>query len=150
MSEIRIETLHPIRAAHFHAFSQTPEDDAWKKAASWAESRGLLGETPTRVFGRNNPPPSPGKKEYGYEFFLELEPGLKEEEGVRIEKLPGGRCAVLACEGVEHLPETWRRLYDWVTTNGKKVADHGLEEHLNPGEPDVSRLEFDLWLPVEE
>lgn len=149
MSEIMIKTLQPIRAAYFHAFSETPEDDAWKKAAAWAEPRGLLGKTPTRVFGRNNPPPSAGKKEYGYEFFVELEPGSEAEE-VRIEELSGGPCAVLGCEGVEQLPDAWRRLYDWVTASGRKVADHGLEQCLNPGEADANKLKFDLWLPIEE
>ena len=149
--DVRIVRLDPMRVASVRAISDEPEHEAWLKLQEWAEPRGLLDDLEKHpVFGFNNPNPSPDRKEYGYEFFLELKPSFEAEEGIQIEKLPGGQCAVLACKGVEHLPDSWTRLYGWVTDSGRKVADHGLEECLNPGEQDVSRLEFDLWLPVEE
>lgn len=151
VNEVRVETLAPARTARFHAFSATPEDDAWNKVKTWAEPRGLLREDmKTRVFGRNNPPPSPGKEEYGYEFFIELEPRIEPGADVETVEINAGPCAVVACLGVENLPEAWRRIYQWVHDSNYEVADHGLEQNLTPNEVAVSRLAFDLWLPIKE
>lgn len=40
--KIRLERLKTLRTAYFHALSDNPEEDAWKKAKKWAEQKGLL------------------------------------------------------------------------------------------------------------
>jgi DNA gyrase inhibitor GyrI len=149
MNEVRVETLAPARTARFHALSASPENDAWNKVRAWVDPRGLLNDdSHKRVFGRNSPPPSPEEEEYGYEFFIELEPGFEPSDDVEVTEIPGGLCAVVACRGVQNLPEAWRRLYQWVEDSEYEVSDHGLEQNLTPNELSVSELSFDLWLPI--
>jgi len=53
--KVRIERLEPMRAAHIHVLSETPEADAWKKMVAWDKPKGLL-EKGARVLGRNTYP----------------------------------------------------------------------------------------------
>lgn len=151
MKEVRIKKLENMQAAYFHAFSESPEEDAWRKLKDWAEPRGLLKDAKKhRVFGRNNPPPSPGEKAYGYEFFIVVDPDAESMDDAEVKEIPGSPCAVLACKGVQNLQEAWGRLYKWVRDSNHEVTAHGLEEHLDPLETSLEKLPFDLWLPIEE
>jgi hypothetical protein len=70
---IRIITLPAMRVGSFYAFSSSPETDAWNKAVCWEKSHGNWQEPPTtRIFGFNNPDPSAGSPNYGYEFWLTI------------------------------------------------------------------------------
>ena len=70
---VQVIELEPMRVASVRAFSTQPEADAWKKMRAWAEPQGLLEDyTKHPVFGFNNPDPSPGQKEYGYEFWMRM------------------------------------------------------------------------------
>ena len=40
--KIRLERLKTLRTTYFHALSDNPEEDAWKKAEKWVEQKGLL------------------------------------------------------------------------------------------------------------
>jgi hypothetical protein len=39
--EVRLERLPAMRVAHVHAFSESPEEDAWRKMEAWAGPLGL-------------------------------------------------------------------------------------------------------------
>ena len=77
---VRIEKLEPMTVASSRAFSESPEPQAWEQLRAWAEPKGLLDDVEKHpVFGFNNPSPSPGSKEYGYEFWIGVGPDIEPE-----------------------------------------------------------------------
>lgn len=111
--DVRLERLPAMRAAHVHVFSESPEEDAWRKMEAWAEPRGLLGEgARTRIFGRNTYPtdePEPN----GYEFFLTVGPDAEAGGEIDIGEIPGGLYAVLGFRRLDNIGEAWERMWDW-------------------------------------
>jgi len=68
---VRIVNLEPMRVASFHGFGPSPEHLAIQKLADWAAPRGyLVDRKQHRIFGFNNPNPSHGSPNYGYELWL--------------------------------------------------------------------------------
>jgi len=64
--DIRVVKLPPMRVACVNGFGEEPEGMAFDKMKAWAETHNLLcGEY--RLFGYNNPDPSPGSPNYGYD-----------------------------------------------------------------------------------
>lgn len=147
--DVRIVTLPPMRVASVRVVSEHPEDDAWRALASWAEPLGLLADPLAHpVFGFNNPNPSPGIQEYGYEFWLQVGPTIEASGPVTITDVPGGRFAVLRHRGYPE-PDVWRQLWDWTTAQGFEWSgSHELERMLTP--PGSAAPEFDLYLPIAE
>ena len=83
--EVRIEELEPMLVASVRVVSESPELDAWEKMSSWAGAKGLLGNTAEHpVYGFNNPSPSPGRKEYGYEFWIKVPDDIESEGEIEI------------------------------------------------------------------
>ena len=73
--DVRIVTLAPMRVASFYGFGPSPEFVAWEKLMAWSRPKGMLdGPTQARIFGFNNPNPSAGSPNYGYEFWIEVDP----------------------------------------------------------------------------
>ena len=69
--DFRIVQLEPLRVASAHGFGEGPETLAWDKLTAWARERGLWQDgTSRRFFGFNNPDPSPGSPNYGYETWM--------------------------------------------------------------------------------
>ena len=61
--DVRIVKLEPMRVASAHALGESPEHDAIEKLIAWAKPKGLLEDPEKhRVFGFNNPDPSPGSR----------------------------------------------------------------------------------------
>ena len=150
--DVRLERLPAMRAAHVHVFSESPEEDAWRKIEAWAEARGLLGEgAGTRIFGRNTYPtdePEP----YGYEFFLTVGPDAEAGGEIDIGEIPGGLYAVLGFRRLDNIGEAWERMWDWI---GGRKYDHvgwcnGYEENLTSLEKDPNKWVFDLWVQLKE
>lgn len=159
--EVKIVKLEPMHVASVRAISATPEHDAWERMCSWAEPRGLLediGKHP--VFGFNNPNPSPGQKEYGYEFWIRVEPDTQPSGDVKIKKFQGGLYAVTTCKLKEEMEseffkkegylESWKNIVDWVKSSKYKCGKHQCLEKAH--EPGVSEDELilDLYCPIEE
>ena len=159
--QVEIVQLEPMTVASIQAISKTPEDDAWKKMVAFAEPKGLLKDLKKNpIFGFNNPNPSAGKEEYGYEFWILIDPDMKMEEGVTKKKFDGGLYAVTRCNLAkeaastflqEHgMLESWANLSEWFKTSGYKKGKHQwLEKSLNPNKPDED-LQLDLHLPIEK
>ena len=57
--DVRVVTLPSMRVACINGFGEAPEGLAMEKMRVWAQSRNLLVR-PYRLFGYNNPDPSPG------------------------------------------------------------------------------------------
>ena len=101
MSElnVRIVKLGPLRVASVLGYGKEPEDIAWKKLAAFAQAHGLFENLDQhRVFGFNNPSPSPGSPNYGYEFWITVDPALEAEGEVEIKAFSGGLYAVARCQ----------------------------------------------------
>ena len=82
---VRIVKLEPMRVASFHGFGTSPEHQAAENLIAWAGPKGLLDAGGKhRIFGFDNPCPSPGSPNYGYEFWITIEPHVKPEEAIEI------------------------------------------------------------------
>jgi DNA gyrase inhibitor GyrI len=155
--QVRIVKLEPRRAVRFHGFGSSPESAAWEKLEAWAKPRGLLDWSEEhRVFGFDNPIPSPGSPNYGYEFWLTVDPAEVEGEEVEVTELPGGghRYAVMRCEvkgdDPDVIPAAWKRLVAWHEASPYREARHQwLEEHISVDEPGEDFV-LDLYLPIAE
>jgi effector-binding domain-containing protein len=161
--KIKLEKVKSMRAAYFHALSEAPEDDAWKKAESWANEKGLLKkDSDTRIFGRNTYP-TKDPEPHGYGYFITITPNITINEDISIRIIPGGLYAVSSCEGVEQIGENWANLWEWVDESeyefigeikGGFGYELGFEEHLNwysaIVEKSENKLLFNLMLQLEE
>jgi len=153
---IRMITLSPFRVASVYGFGAQPESEALQKLQAWAGPRGFLdrpGEH--RTFGFNNPSPSPGSPNYGYEIWITVGPEVQASGDVEIKDFPGGLYAVLKWDGMgdpnESIPAAWMQLEKWRESSSYQMGSHQwLEEHL----PAVSGADndfcLDLYMPIAE
>lgn len=151
--DVSIVTLEPMRVASVRAVSESPETDAWKKMRAWAELKGLLEDPEAHpVFGFNNPDPSPGQKEYGYEFWIRIGPDIKPEGEIQVKDFAGGLYAVTPCrveDPFKDIPKTWEKLAEWVKSSKYKFGTHQwLEKHV--WEAPYEELVLDLYCPIEK
>ena len=152
--DVRISTLEPMRVVSFHAFGPSPELDAAAKLVEWAKPKGFLDEPKKhRIFGFNNPNPSTGTPNYGYEFWIQLEPDTEVEKGVSVKEFEGGLYAVTRSYGIENITATWMKLAEWVENNSKYRygTQQILEEHVGPFPFEVSEdFTLDLYCSIKE
>ena len=153
MSElkVRIVQLDALRVVSAHGFGESPEGQAWDTLLTWARPKGLLDDlAAVRFFGFNNPNPSPGSPNYGYDQWMSVGPDVEAEGEVEIKEVSGGLYAVARCEGLDNIGPTWKGLVTWFEDSPYKKAHHQwLEELLSP--PDVQQPDdyiFDLYLPI--
>ncbi len=150
--QVRIVELEPMRVACAHAYSASPELDAWDKLIGWAKPKGLLDDPDThRIFGFNNPDPSPGSTNYGYEFWIVVGPEVAPEGEIKIKDFSGGLYAVTRCTGVENIGPTWKQLVMWAKESNHAHAHHQwLEEHIGPADVPIDEEKFvlDLYMPI--
>jgi len=143
-----------MRVAYVMAISETPERDAWDKMLAWAEPKGLLNDLEKHpVFGFNNPSPSPDRKDYGYEFWIRVDPGIEPEGEIELKDFEGGEYAVITCKLIGDplgtVPGIWMKLWEWVQTSQHTMRKvHELEKLRNPLESEEDMM-VDLYLPVE-
>ena len=146
--KIELIRLEPMRVASAWAFGPNPEEMAWQKLTTWATPLGLL--TPEhRIFGFNNPNPSAGSPNYGYEYWITVAPDVTPGDGVRIVEALGGLYAVLYADVsgnyYETIPAAWQRLDSCVAASVYRHGSHQwLEEHSIDGIP------FAFYYPVVE
>lgn len=152
--DVRISTLEAMRVASFHAFGPSPELDAAAKVVDWAKPRGFLDEPEKhRIFGFNNPNPSTGTPNYGYEFWIQIEPDTKVEKEVSVKEFEGGLYAITRSVGIENITATWMKLAEWVENNSKYSygSREMLEEHVGPFPFEVSEdFTLDLYCSIKE
>lgn len=159
--EVKIVKLEPMRVASVCAISKTPEHDAWEKMRAWAEPKGLLEDIERHsVFGFNNPNPSSDREDYGYEFWIRVEPDIKPEGDVEVKEFEGGLFAVTTCKLKEEIEseffqkegylESWKKIVDWVKSSKYKFGKRQcLEKAHDPGASD-EELILDLYCSIEE
>ncbi|UCF28075.1 MAG: GyrI-like domain-containing protein [Chloroflexota bacterium] len=152
MSElpVRIVKLEPMTIASTYGFGEQPEIEAWEKLLSWAREKGLNLKD-HRFFGFNNPNPSPGSPNYGYEQWITVKKDEKPAEGIEIKEFSGGLYAVTRCEGLQHITEIWKQLAIWREESKYLEAPHQwLEECFTPEATRIEDYVFDLYAPIAE
>ncbi len=152
--EIRIVNLTEMRVASVLGYGTQPEDQAWKKLTAWAQPKGLM-DAAHRIFGFNNPSPSPGSPNYGYEFMIVIGPDVEADGEVEIKTFPGGLYAVARCEVTadpsDQIPAAWQALVLWREQSQYKGASHQwLEEHIETSNLPEGQFTLDLYLPIAE
>jgi DNA gyrase inhibitor GyrI len=152
---VKIVKLEPTLAASVYGFGPNPEGQAWSKLEAWAGPRGYFKDPEKhRIFGFNNPSPSPASPNYGYELWMTVDPAEEPEGDVRIIYFAGGLYAVLRLEQIDApytaIPKGWEDLYAWVEDSPYSFASHQWleEDHRRPGITPESEWCMDLHLPV--
>jgi hypothetical protein len=139
-----IREVATSQAARFHAFSSSPEEKAWAAMEGWAGPKGyLVKDAPVEIYGYNNPNPSAGSPNYGYEFLVVAEDLSGAPEVVT---LTGGKYLIAPFEGDDPttLAEAWKALVEQAERDGHSHGTHQwLEKHTPPG------LNITLYLPIQ-
>ena len=153
--EIRIVSLPPLRVACVNGFGDSPEGQAFDKMRNWAREHDLLGK-PYRTFGYNNPDPTPGSPNYGYDVWISVDASIQGDDVATILDFPGGLYAVLRVEikdDFDQIGAGWKRLVTWREGSRYHHGTHQwLEEHIGPLEAMGGGQPFtlDLHLPIRE
>lgn len=147
--EVTIRRLEPMRMACTSGFGPSPEAIAMDQMHAFIKAKGIDPKT-IRWFGFNNPSPSPGSPNYGYDVWITVGPEVSADDEVKILEFGGGLYAVTHCVGAFNLPEAWQQLVQWREDSPYQQAHHQwLEELHNFMETDPEKLVFDIYLPVE-
>jgi DNA gyrase inhibitor GyrI len=152
---VQIVKLPPMRVACVNGFGEGPEDKAFAKMKAWAATHNLLGK-PYRLFGYNNPDPSPGSPNYGYDVWITVDESVQADNEARIIDFPGGLYAVTRIEVKDpwaDIPGTWQKLVKWMENSKYHHGRHQwLEEHIGPIDDMGGEQPFtlDLHLPIKE
>lgn len=152
---VRIINLPPMRVACINGFGDSPEGMAFDKMKSWAAAHKLL-EKPYRLFGYNNPDPSAGSPNYGYDVWITVDGAVQADGEARIIDFAGGLYAVTHVEvdnpGAD-IPAAWQQLVKWMEASKYHHGHHQwLEEPLGPldGMGGEQPFTLDLYLPIAE
>jgi DNA gyrase inhibitor GyrI len=153
--DVRIVKLPPLRVACVNGFGEGPEGQAFEKMEAWAKAHHLL-EKPYRLFGYNNPDPSPGSPNYGYDVWITVDESVQADSETRIIEFPGGLYVVTRLEvgnPGDDIPRTWQSLIKWMEASKYRHGRHQwLEEHIGPLGDMTGDQPFilDLYLPIAE
>jgi len=150
--DVRIVKLPPMRVACINGFGEGPEGQAFDKMKTWAQAHNLLGKQ-YRLFGYNNPDPSPGSPNYGYDVWITVDESVQADGEARIIDFPGGLYAVARVLPGEQIGATWQMLVKWREANKYHHGKHQwLEEHIGPLDEMGGEQPFtlDLHLPIAE
>lgn len=158
MNELEVIIVHlkPMRFASVYGFGPEPETIAWGKLNAYAEPKGFLDDPEGhRIFGFNNPDPSKGSPNYGYELWIEVGLDVQPEGEVRIQGFEGGMYAVTRCPvlggNYDVIGQTWKKLVAWREDSKYKGSNHQWLEKTVPttGLKD-GEFVLDLYLPIAE
>jgi DNA gyrase inhibitor GyrI len=144
-------TLPPMRVAAVRVFAREPEKLAWITLLAWArEHRFARDFTRHRFFGFNNPDPTPGRLEYGYEQWMTVGPAVRSSSGIQVKLFSGGRFLATRCDGLQQIMTCWQDLFRWCQHHPctPEFERQYLEECLTPAATRPEEFVFQLLLPV--
>ncbi len=154
MSELKVDivTLKPMRVISALGFGAEPEGIGSQKISEFGIKKGLFKEgEPQGTFGFNNPDPSPGSPNYGYEIWLPIGPKVEPEGDLRIIDFRGGLYAVTNFTGLANIGQVWGELVKWREASKYRHGNHQwLEELLVSPDTPLDEYEFNLYLPISE
>lgn len=156
--EVRIVHLDPMRVASAYGFGSSPENTSSEKLYAWMQQTGLDKDLKQhRFFGFNNPSPTPGSPNYGYEQWITVSPGSEAHGEISVKDVPEGLYAVSRC-ALRDIGQAWQALVAWCEDSPYHMGESQcLEECLTPevlffGPPSGTEFEdaavFDLYLPI--
>ena len=150
--EVKIIKLKPMRMMSAYGFGPEPEGIAFEKISAFAQSKGLIKEgAPPGTFGFNNPNPSEGSPNYGYEIWLPVSPDVEPEGDLRIISFDGGLYATTTFQGLQNIGQVWGELVKWRENSTYKCGNHQwLEEPLVWGDLPIEEWIFTIYLPIME
>jgi DNA gyrase inhibitor GyrI len=152
-AEVRIVRLEPVYVASSLGFGPNPEELAWNQLLEWIKQSGLSNKIAGhRFLGFNNPSPSVGSPNYGYEQWVTVDIGTQGAQGIALKEFRGGLYAVARCK-LAVITDAWKALIVWRESSVYKPAHHQwLEECLGtPLEQAIGPdTEFDLYMPIAE
>jgi DNA gyrase inhibitor GyrI len=151
--DVRIVNLEAMQVASAYGFGPSPESMAHEKMNAFLKSKGLWEGYGTHYkhFGFNNPSPSAGSSNYGYEIWVTIPPEVEPQGDIRIVSFGGGLYAVTRFTDLEKITQVWGQLVRWRENSRYYPAHHQwLENLLNPQETDFTKYTFDLYLPIRE
>jgi DNA gyrase inhibitor GyrI len=150
--DVRMVQLGPMRVAVAHGYGASPEMEATERMLKFLASKGLSFED-VRWFGFNNPNPSPGSPNYGYDVWATVGPDVEGEGEIGIKEIPVRLYAVARCEGLQNIGDVWQRLVLWFEQSRYEKPPHWcqcLENLLTPPDTPFDAYVFDLYLPVAQ
>ena len=150
--DVRMVKLPPLYVASALGFGKEPESIAWDKIFAFLKERELWAKmSGLEFYGFNNPDPSPGSPNYGYEQWVVVPGSIEGTDEVATKDFDGGLYAVTRCKGIPHIFETWKKLFAWREDSPYMAGSHQwLEKWVNPSneEMDWEKMIMDLYLPI--
>lgn len=147
--EVRIVQLEPMHAGISYGFGKEPENIAWDKLKAWMEAEGIQ-PSDHRFFGFNNPNPTAGSPNYGYEQWITISEDVALGEELKAKEFSGGLYAVARCKLTEIGP-AWKRLARWRENSKFTDGSHQwLEECVSDVYGSFEELVMDIYLPIAE
>jgi DNA gyrase inhibitor GyrI len=156
--QVKIVKLEPIRVACVNGYGKEPENLAFNKMKAYVKAKGFDRDGQEhRYFGYNNPNPSSGSPNYGYDVWVTVDETIQSEgageDQVKVFEFPGGLYAVMRIhpKDGEDIFNNWQKLVAWRERSRYRAAHHQwLEEHIGDLELDFPDLVMDLFMPVAE
>lgn len=146
-TNVEIIKLNPMKMISFYGYGQEPEDIAWEKLITWVKANNFrIDPNKNRIFGFNNPCPTAGSTNYGYEFWISVNSSLHVEDDIKLIDFSGGlyACANLSVQSGEEIPKYWKTLNIWCENSKYDFGNHQwLEEHSADGNPCT------MFLPIK-
>ena len=151
--KVEIVKLPDTKVIAIQALGKEPETKAIQKMDNWLKKHNF-SKKELMIYGFNNPDPTPGKEEYGYEFYIPTDLNIEEDDTIKIKQMKGGTFAVTEChviEDFEQIGRSWKELVALV----KEQPDYGFgecfwyEHHPIPL-PGSEGFILNLYLPVVE
>jgi effector-binding domain-containing protein len=154
MSEInvQIERLKPMRMLSSYGYGKEPEMIAWNKLIEYATSLNIYDpENPPSTYGFNNPNPSDGSPNYGYEIWLPVEADIEPAGDLRIVDFQGGLYGVTTFKNLFDIGKVWGELVKWRESSKYLPGPHQCLEELkiSPENPPEEYI-FNLYIPIVE
>jgi len=150
--EVKIVNLKPTRMISAYGFGPEPEGIAWNKLIMFATENGLYDQDkPASTYGFNNPNPSHGSPNYGYEIWLPVNESVESVGDLRIVDFQGGMYAVTTFKNLEKIGEIWGKLVQWREASKYRAGHHQwLEELLTSPDNPPEEYVFNLYLPITD
>lgn len=151
---VRQVDLPAMTVASAHGFGKEPEYEAAVLLTAFAAKIGVkLGTEGHEGYGFNNPNPSPGSDNYGYELWMRVAPGTQAIPPIEIKEVPARSYVVTACHGLSNIGETWKQLAAWYENSPyAQLPPCGLpcwlESLQTPDESDPEKWILDLYLAI--
>ncbi len=151
--QVRYVELPDMTVASVLGFGEEPENQASMMMSEFGRKHGLKPGSPEHpMYGFNNPNPSPGSENYGYELWCRVDVNTTADAPVKIKRIPGARYAVTRFTGLSNIGGVWRQLAAWVDDHHGTIPpctiQCWLESLQTPDEPDPEKWVMDLYLMV--